>query len=217
MHSLDVTHGKSGRRGKRASASGACGGGDGPAVPPPLPLLEDSPSAGGGDRPGLSAPRPLLLEASSPSAREMAPQQRCGRRRRVRFPLVLRAASGAVVPGASGWCGRRAAGHRPADRSLRVRGQPGEPREAACFEGCGERGGARRGGRRPGEARAEGQRRAAPSSLLGARAAAPGGREPSAVSTPVSKHRSSLENAPRLPGEEADTENEAERSEVSPE
>lgn len=126
MHSLDVTHGKSGRRGRRASASGACGGGDGPAVPPPLPLLEDSPSAGGGDRPGLSAPRPLLLEASSPSAREMAPQQRCGRRRRVRFPLVLRAASGAVVPGASGWCGRRAAGHRPADRSLRVRGQPGQ-------------------------------------------------------------------------------------------
>lgn len=125
MHRLDVTHGKSGRRGRRASASGACGGGDGPAVPPPLPLLEDSPSAGGGDRPGLSAPRPLLLEASSPSAREMAPQQRCGRRRRVRFPLVLRAASGAVVPGASGWCGRRAAGHRPADRSLRVRGQPG--------------------------------------------------------------------------------------------
>lgn len=43
------------------------------------------------------------------------------------------------------------------------------------------------------------------------------GSQPSAVSTPVSKHRLSLENAPRLPGEEADSENEAERSEVSPE
>lgn len=100
-----------------------------------------------------------------------------------------------------------------------MRGQPGRSpgkRHALRAAGSGAEPAAG-SGRRPGEARAEGQRRAAPSSLLGARAAAPGGREPSAVSTPVSKHRSSLENAPRLPGEEADSENEAERSEVSPE